>query len=75
MVYFREDPPWKTKMDPMAGRDDMQKQTDHAEAIRDREMKVGGRWKKWEEGRKKALKERRDYFRKHPEKKDDMSGV
>ena len=34
-----------------------------------------GAWKNWEEGRKKRLKERRDYFRKHQDKKDDFSGV
>jgi len=34
-----------------------------------------GKWGNWERGRKKALSERREYFRRHPEKKDDFSGV
>lgn len=47
------------------------------EGVMDRKKKHtrGGRWRNWEKGRKKALRERRDYFRKHPDKKDDFSGV
>ena len=33
------------------------------------------KWSNWEEGRKRALRERRDYFRNNPDKKDDYSGV
>ena len=33
------------------------------------------KWRGWEEGRQKALKERRDYFRRNPDKKDDFTGV
>ena len=34
-----------------------------------------GKWKRWEDGRKKALRERRDYFRNNPDRHDDFSGV
>ena len=36
---------------------------------------TSSKWRGWEEGRKKALGERRDYFRNNPDKKDDHSGV
>jgi len=34
-----------------------------------------GKWGRWEKDRKERLQERRKYFRKHKDKKDDFTGV
>ena len=34
-----------------------------------------GKWAKWEKDRKERLQERRKYFRKHKDKKDNFEGV
>ena len=36
---------------------------------------MSNKYAKWEKGRRKRLSERRDYFRSHPDKEDDFSGV
>ena len=74
MVVIINKVPWDKKIDPHAGREEQEKQLEGIIAEK-KKWAGGGRWKNWEEGRKKALRERRDYFRNHPEEKDDFSGV
>ena len=79
MVYIKKTPPWemnqREKEEYASG--NYKKQ----QAIMDRVMaekkkwEHSGSWGSWERGRKRALRERRDYFREHPDKKDDFTGV
>lgn len=75
MAFFKQKPPWEINVNPHASREEMQKKGDASEEIKKGEMARGGKWARWEKGRREALKERRDYFRKNQNKKDDFSGV
>jgi len=79
MVFTKTKPPWEMSRKEKeeyehSGYEKQQKILDEVLRRKDQWAKTG-KWANWERGRKKALAERRDYFREHPEKKDDFSGV
>jgi len=73
-MYIKVKPPWEKKIDPHTSGEEQRRQLDQIKEDKAKWSK-SGKWRNWEEGRKKALRERRDYFRNHPEKEDDFSGV
>jgi len=75
MTTFHDKPPWQVNIDTHTDQDKVEVQTEAAQEIRKKELARGGKWAKWEKGRQKALRERRDYFKANPDKKDDFSGV
>jgi len=73
MIAIINKPPWERKIRPDAGREEQERHIE--EIISEKKKWKTGKWARWERGRRKRLSERRDYFRKHPEKRDDYSGV
>jgi len=78
-ITIREKPPWEFTRREKAEYETSgaEKQQDILDEVlrRKKQWTRDGRWKSWEEGRKRALRERRDYFKKHPDKKDSFEGV
>jgi len=79
MIYIIKKPPWEIQginkdKYQHGGYKEQQEILDHTIQEK-KKWTSGGKWKQWEEGRKKRLRERRDYFRNHPDKNDDYSGV
>jgi hypothetical protein len=79
MANIKVKPPWEmtTRQREEYASSGWKKQQDIIDQVKREKKKhtQSGKWANWERGRKKALSERRDYFRKHPEKRDDFSGV
>lgn len=67
--------PWDYTVDPRDNRKDQEKTTELIVAEKKKWTQTSAKYRNWEKGRKKRLFERRDYFRAHPEKHDDFSGV
>ena len=79
MVYIKKTPPWEMSRREKeeyahAGADKQQAILDKV-LVEKKKWEHSGSWGNWEAGRKRALKERRDYFREHPNEKDDFTGV
>jgi len=79
MVYIKEKPPWemtRREKEEYKSGGHLKQQEILDEVLRRKKINTQmGKWARWEKGRQKALAERRDYFREHPDKKDDYSGV
>lgn len=67
-------PPWEIKVNPEDSPDVQRRKVEQI-VVEKKKWSRSGKWGNWEKGRRKALRERRDYFKEHPDKKDDYSGV
>jgi len=67
--------PWDYQVLPTDNRKQQIEKTERIVEEKKKWTSTSRKWKLWEKGRKKRLFERRDYFRAHPEKHDDFSGV